>query len=340
MSFPLSKENQSNLESRNISVTRIDSENIRLYSDTNRGSVTSVQSNPPRDPSTYSYFVGPGDELRVQTWSSPERKNLSESSSIPNGPTVNEKGEFFHPFVGMVTARGKTVTEIQQGLEKSLVQYIADPQVEVDVRTFRAHSVTLVGEVESPGSTVLTNVPLRLLDIINTAGTTQISDLRRVEVRRKGTTYTTNLRSFIDHGAPGHNPILLPDDLVYVPIIEDNKVFVFGEIGTGEVVLGAGRRSLTEILAAQGGIDRTRADARGVFVFRRPPGQLDGFNVYQFDLSDASALMLTSQFHMAPMDVVFVTTDPISRWNDTVGKLISPVTGVVRAKAIVSAFES
>jgi len=339
MSFPVNAESQQSLTSRNINVLKIDSSNIHTFSSADPATIVSKPSNPPKDPSPYKYFVGAGDELSVQTWSSPERKSLTESTIIPEGPTVNEQGEFFHPFVGMMQAKGKTVTQIQEDLEKALVQYIANPQVEVDIRTFRAHSVTIVGAVGSPGSTILTNVPLRLLDIVNASGLTPQSDLRSIEIRRKGRVYKTNLRSFIDFGAPGHNPILLPDDLVYVPSMSDNKVFIFGEIKTGEMDLGTSSVSLTQVLAAQGGINNSRSNARGIFVFRRPIGQKDGFNVYQFDLSDATTLMLTTQFLMLPMDVVFVTTDPITRWNDTVGKLISPVTGVVRARAVVDALE-
>lgn len=339
MSFPVNTGKQESLISRNINVLKIDSSNIHQFSDTDRARIVPKVSNPPKDPSPYKYIVGAGDELSVQTWSSPERKSLTESTIIPEGPTVNEQGEFFHPFVGMVKAKGRTVTQIQADLEKALVQYIADPQVEVDVRSFKAHSVTIVGMVGSPGSTILTNVPMRLLDIVNASAPTNQSDLRGVEIRRKGQVYKINLRSFIDFGAPGQNPILLPGDLVYVPSMNDNKVFVFGEIKTGEIDLGTGSVSLTEVLASQGGINNSRSNARGVFVFRRPIGQTDGFNVYQFDLSDATTLMLTTQFVMSPMDVVFVTTDPITRWNDTVGKLISPVAGVVRAKAVVDALE-
>lgn len=335
MNFPMGQAAQDDLAEQDINVIRITPENILAHGETNGRSVTSVVTSPPRDPSAYRYLVGPGDELRVQTWSTPERRSLTESSIIPEGPIVNEKGEFFHPFVGMVRAAGKTVTEIQNDLENALVTYITDPQVEVDVREFRAHKVTLVGAVGSPGSTIVTDVPLRLLDIINQSGADDSSDLRRVEIRRKGTTYTVNLRAFIDYGTSGHNPILMPDDLVYVPAMGGNKVFLFGAVGAGEFALGAGKSTLTEVLASHGGIDSYRANSKGVFVFRRPLGQAKGFTVYQFDLSDAIALMLTSQFSMAPMDVVFVTTDPIAQWNDTVSKLISPVTGVVRARAVV-----
>lgn len=333
MHFPTGEAGQASLVDRGINVLNVTPSNVAQLGNTNGTAVTSVASNPPRDPSVYVYPVGSGDQLRVQTWTTPERRQVGEGETISEGPIVNENGQFFYPYVGMVDARGRSVTEIRANLEQELRVYLTDPQVEVDVEQFNAHRVTLVGEVGGPGTTTLTNVPLRLLDLINQAGPTELSDLRRVEIRRHGREYSVNLRSFIDYGTVGHNPILLPGDVVFVPAASDNKVFVFGAIGSGEVALGSGGKSLTEVIAEMGGIGN-RANARGFFVFRRPPGQNDGFNVYQFDLSDASYLMMTSQFSMAPMDVVFVTTDPITRWNESIGRAISPVTGIISARAV------
>ncbi len=337
MDFPTTEAGQADLVDRGINLLRVTPENVQVLGNTNGEAVTAVPSNPPRDPSVYVYPVGTGDQLRVQTWTTPERRSVGEGQSISEGPIVNEDGQFFYPYVGMMNARGRSVTEIRAALEQELRVYLNDPQVEVDVEQFNAHRVTLVGEVGNAGSTVLTNVPLRLLDLINQAGTTDISDLRRVEVRRHGRSYSVNLRAFMEFGASGHNPIMLPGDVVYVPAMNDNKVFVFGSIGNGEVPLGAAGKTLTEVLAEMGGIN-LRANASGIFVFRRPPGQVEGFNVFQFDLSDASYLMMTSQFSMSPLDVVFVTTDPIARWNDSVARLLSPVTGIVRARAISEEF--
>jgi polysaccharide export outer membrane protein len=337
MDFPTTERGQANLVVRGINLLRVTPQNVGALGNTNGETVTAVPSNPPRDPSIYVYPVGSGDQLRVQTWTTPERRSASEGQTISEGPIVNEDGQFFYPYVGMMNARGRSVAEIRADLEQELRVYLNNPQVEVDVERFNAHRVTLVGEVASPGSTVLTNVPLRLLDLINQAGPTGLSDLRRVEVRRHGREYSVNLRAYMEYGASGQNPIMLPGDMVFVPAMNDKKVFVFGAIGNGEIALGDAGKSLTEVLAEMGGISQ-RANASGIFVFRRPPGQNDGFNVFQFDLSDASYLMMTAQFSMAPLDVVFVTTDPIARWNDSVGRLLSPVTGIRQARSIAEDF--
>ena len=62
------------------------------------------------------------------------------------------------------------------------------------------------------------------------------------------------------------------------------------------------------------------------------PDPQDGFTVYQFNLQTAEVLVLTTDFGMAPLDIVFVTNDPITRWNDTISKLISPFIGFARVQ--------
>jgi polysaccharide biosynthesis/export protein len=335
MSFPVNASASRDLAERNVEVIPITSENIQHYTDATWLRLNGLGNNPPTDPNVYSYRIGSGDQLRIVTWTTPERSAGSDISNITEGPVVNEAGEFFYPFVGMMRARGLTVSEIRQNLETALREFIADPQVEVAVQEYRAHQVTITGAVTSPGSTTLTNVPLRLLDLANSTGITERSDLRHIIIRRQGREYMVNLLAFMEQGLPNHNPILLPADIIFVPAMADNRVFTFGEIGVGEIRLGPERKTLTEVLAARGGPSRLRADARGIFVFRAIPGQGNAFIVFQFNLLDATALMLTSQFAMAPMDVVFVTTDPITRWNDTVGRILTPVSGVVRTRTIV-----
>ncbi|MBN2906932.1 MAG: polysaccharide biosynthesis/export family protein [Rhodobacteraceae bacterium] len=335
MRMPVTQSGQQELIDRNINIIAVTSDNIHQYRQARWTDPNGLAApNPPADPAVYSYRVGPGDQLRVQTWTTPERTTDTNDITLAEGPVVDGNGVFFYPFVGDIHASGRTVSQIRDELSQKLRAYIADPQVEVAVAAFHAHQATITGAVGTPGPTVLTNVPLRLLDLVNAAGTTPESDLRNVVIRRRGVRHSANLRAFIEEGRLGNNPIMMPGDLVFVPPLADNKIFTFGEIGTGEIPLGPERKSLTEVLAAKGGIDRVRADARGIFVFRRTGTSPEGFDVFQFDLRDATALMLTADFAMAPLDIVFVTNDPVTRWNDTVGKVISPLSGVARVDAV------
>ncbi len=338
MQFPVTEDGQADLKSRGINIIPVTTKNIDQFRDVSGLSLhRGIKSNPPRDPSVYSYHIAVGDRLQVQTWSTPERTQSADETNLAQGPIVNEKGTFFYPFVGDVSAEGKTVEAVRNDLSAKLEEYIAEPQVEISVSEFNGSTATVLGEIGSPGPLPVTNVPMRLLDAVNKAGVGNTSDLRQVEIRRGSSSYLVNLEAYMQEGRRGHNPIILPNDTIFVPALADNKVFTFGEIGVGEIPIGAAKKTLTEILAGAGGLDRMTADARGVFVFRKRSSSENGFDVFQFNLRNASSLMLTSDFAMAPLDIVFVTNDPISRWNDTVGKLLSPLTGVIRARAVAEA---
>ncbi len=337
MRFPISLEGQEKLSEQNINVVRVTTENIAQYRTPAFISNRSVKGNPPADPSPYTYRIGPGDELHISVWADPERVQPA-GGATDRGLVVNEGGQIFYPFVGGLSVSGRSTAQVRSALTDQLRNFITDPQVEVSIASFNAHQATVTGLVDSPGPITLTNIPKRLLDVVNLAGIADDSDLGNIRLRRSSTTHLVNLRSFIEQGVSGQNPIILPGDVVHVPRMRDNKVFTFGEIPTKEIALMTDvDTSLTEVLAKVGGIDRIRSDSRGIFVFRRTPNTPDGFDVFQFNLSDASTLVLATDFKLAPLDIIFVTNDPITRWNDTVGSALVPFRSLLQIRRVADA---
>lgn len=348
MYFPVGETSQARLaEERHFDIVRVTQETIGSLSHAVSVYYSGARAgNPPSGPQSYAYRVGVGDVLQIGVWDNPERRTLStagdniaivQSGVPPVGIVVAADGKFFYPFVGEVQASGRTVTEIRRDLSQRLRQFIADPQVEVSVEAFNARRATVTGAVEEAGSLPITNLPVRLIDVINRAVVLEQANLSAVELRRGGKTHVVNVRAFLDKADTRQNPLILPDDLVYVPPLEDNKVFVFGEIDVGEIALEKDGLTLLEALAQSGGFDQTRADARGVFVFRAQDHKAARFTVYQLDLQVATALMLARRFELHPLDVVFVTTDPATRWNDTAAKILAPVRTTVQAQALAEA---
>ncbi|MGI3380282.1 polysaccharide export protein Wza, partial [Providencia stuartii] len=76
--------------------------------------------------------------------------------------------------------------------------------------------------------------------------------------------------------------------------------------------------SITEALSKAGGTDQNTANATGVFVIRPIKNQISGDKeldallpkkmaaVYQLDLSDATAMVMGTEFKLQPYDLVYV----------------------------------
>ena len=140
----------------------------------------------------------------------------------------------------------------------------------------------------------------------------------------------------LQNGDMRQNQLLRDGDVLHVPDIGSQKVFVMGEVMDPVTLpMGNSRLSLTDALAEAGGMDETQANAKGIFVIRQStPDSGKLATVYQLDARNATALVLGAQFMLQPTDIVYVTAAPLSRWNRVINQLtptISSVYQVTRA---------
>jgi len=331
MHFPVSQELQkaSKIEDQ-VNIIKVNLSNIKKIS-----KATSIL--PPKPKSIlpfdgkYIYKIGPGDVLHINLWQSTEGTNNETGASI----VVTDKGNIYYPFAGEVLVNGLTTNEVRKSLTKKLSAFIKTPQIDVSVEQFNSHRATLVGSVGSPGQISITNVPMTLLDSLNISGIKEQADLSAVILRRDKKEYKININQFIANGNKKENPQIIPNDIIIVNQLKKKQIYTFGEIGVGEIVFTRDDPSLTSMLA-QKIVKNNRADIRGVFVFREAY-ENRSIDVYQFDFNKPAMLVMAQAFEMRDNDVLFVTTDPITRWNDTLTKILSPVITTIKARAVVEA---
>ena len=277
----------------------------------------------------WTYLVGPGDILSVIVFNHPELTLPAgaQRSAAESGFQVGSDGTINYPFIGPVEASGRPVEEIRAEIAQRLATFIPDPQVEVRIAAFNAQAVVVSGEVRTPNRQPLTAVALTLIEAINAAGGfTEEADPRIVSVQREGRMYQVDVQGFLSGGMTQNNPVLRHGDVVSVPRRRAEEAYLLGEVARPDVIdLSLEPITLTQAITRRGGLRQTRADARGVLVFRAA-GTLT--RVFRLDTSNPAGLLLGTRFVLEPGDVVYVLRSPLQRWNDTISRLLPTVQAI------------
>ena len=284
------------------------------------------------DIANYSYLVGIGDVLSIVVYDHPELTMPAGQFQSPEeaGNLIDAQGNVFYPYIGKVHVVGKDVAEIRDLLTTYLSKYIENPQIDVKVAAYRSKRTYVTGAVIQPAVMPIGNMPITLLDAINASGgIKEDADWRSVILTRDSKNEHLDLYALYQKGDMSQNRILQHNDIIHVPNNDATKVFVMGEVRK-PATLPIHRSGLTlaEALGNVGGFTELTADASGIFVLRASNNPNKIADVYQLDASNAIALILATQFHLKPMDLVYVTSAPIARWNKVISLLLPTVRGL------------
>lgn len=217
-----------------------------------------------------TYRIGVGDQIQVTVYT---HEDLSKKV------TVGPDGTLDYPLLGNVRAAGRTVRELQEDLAEALGKdFIVNPQVSIEIASYKSQFAFVTGPVKSPGkvplegSTTLKDALSAVGGLMPEAG--YLVTVARTVVGSDGLPRNAEMlrfsRSDIESGRA--NLALQPNDVITVS--EKDYFYIQGEVRKpGRYDLQPGLTLLQAIAVAEGLTDW--ADMKEIGVTRRIEGRTE-----------------------------------------------------------------
>lgn len=319
---------------------------------------------PPSDEPVLPYnrrhnlTLGPGDSLQVTLFQAGPGGafgtmaatlsgggGATASGATPptsiSGLTINESGNIFFPYAGLVHVGGLTVDQAETLILSRLQTQMIEPQVVITVLSNVSNVVTLTGAIKTPGRVMLTPAGENLLDVITTAGgPTNLPTDTWVELTRHGIKTSVLLQDLLEN--PSYDVQAMPGDLINL-VLRPRTYSTFGATGhVAEYAIDPAGVTMAQALARAGGTVDSQSDSQGVFLFRYehpsvlraagvspPAGQGDRVPVvYSFNMGQAPGYFLATEFPIRPHDLIFSSDARLIQWQKALslfGAVTSPV---------------
>jgi len=157
----------------------------------------------PVDPSLY--FVGPGDQFRVNIISSNEAFNYSL--------TVSPTGEILIPAVAIVPVYGLTLRQAIKAMEKTVKEWNQNVKIYITLEQIREFKVKVIGQLEQPG--LYTATPM-----------TRVSDLYQMIIEQYSTEIEEDEESLMERGVSETDRSMMYDQKSQIADLYERKMRV------------------------------------------------------------------------------------------------------------------
>jgi polysaccharide biosynthesis/export protein len=162
-------------------------------------------------PNTYNFF-------------SETERDLGPSDPLLSGYLIDENGNIEIPAIGLLRIEGLTLKESEQKVKEALQGFLQDPVVRIKMLNFK---ITILGEVQRPGTITSLNSKVTLLEAIAEAGDlTELANRSRIKIVR----YKNDMANMVyvntlqDDFLTSPYFYLMPNDLIIVPPLEIKNI--------------------------------------------------------------------------------------------------------------------
>ena len=236
-----------------------------------------VMAAPSSGPVPPDYVLGPGDSVRVQLFGNVNGVYEHE---------VSRDGVLSLPEVGPVTVAGMSFSDFRNDLRSRVKKMLIGTQVSVSMGQLRTIRVFVLGDVNRPGSYVVSGLATISSALNSSGGISDVGTLRRIQLKRGGNVVANfDAYDLLLRGDTSGDRRLLPGDVVFVPPI-GKTVSISGAVNRPAIYEVKNQTSAADLVGLAGGLT-PEAFAKGARIERI--GESSERTVLAVDLTQSSA---------------------------------------------------
>ena len=306
-----------------------------------------------------AHTVGAGDSLEVSIWEAPPATlfgvGTPDARGVSSGvratvlpeQVVNSEGYISVPFAGRIQAAGKSMQAIEAEIVRRLTGKANQPEALVRLSRNVSSNITVVGEVTNSVRVPVTPGNEKLLDVLAAAaGVRQPVNKMTIQITRGNGVHSLPLETIIRD--PKQNVRMQAGDVV-TALFQPLSFTALGATGKNEeIAFEAQGITLAQALARAGGLQDSRSDAKGVFIFRFEPATAlkwprqpvlstpEGMVpvIYRIDLRNPASFFVMQSFAINNKDLLYVSNAPaaeLQKFLNVVFSVAYPVLNAVQA---------
>lgn len=281
-----------------------------------------------------------GDVVNVSLYEAPPALLFGATDTLSTGGAaeiklpeqmVDSRGQLTIPFLGKLLVVGKTPHQVQDMIVNGLARKANKPSAIVGIGKNNSANITVVGEVNNSLRMPLTGKGERVLDAIAAAGGLKYPSSKvTVQLNRGSKSVEMPMDMLIKDIK--QNIMLQSGDVLSVNYQSKSFTVLGATVKNDEISFESNGISLMQALARSGGLNDSRADSRGVFIFRyETPYMLTNNQmkqvpidaikngqvpvVYRLNLKDPMNYIIAQNFTIKNNDVIYVSNAPSTEFS-------------------------
>jgi len=256
------------------------------------------------------YYLGYHDILTITVFG--RQDPVKGTTDITRDAEIRDDGMISYPLIGDLMAAGLTIPDLQQNIIEKLKEYITNPKIDIQVKEYGSRDVSILGEVNKPRVIYLRGKTTLLEAVAKADGLTDKANLKGVYIIRRDRIIPIDLHTLITEGDLKYNLDLKRKDIVYIPNIQDQRVYVIGEVKSPGVIPFAGKLlTVAEVIGSAGDF-KVSAKKSNIKIIR---GGLEKPTIITVDFNRIIEGNISENIELHSEDIVFVPASLVGEWN-------------------------